>query len=103
MRRFISIGVLVMVASLFIGGCSVAPVDATCQTVALSESRIREIAIGEFRRRGGVFAENSWDIRVIREHCRNVFFASQRPAAPGRFFGVTIDDFGNVIEYSPGV
>jgi hypothetical protein len=103
MRKVMPVILSMALAAALIVGCAPAAVEAGCTSVALSESRVREIAIEEFRRRGGRFVEGYWETRVTRESCVNRFFAQSRPAAPGAHFGVTIDDAGNVIQYSPGV
>ena len=85
-----------------LSACTSAAIDAGCSTIALSERRVREIAIEEIRRRGGTFVEDQWEVRVSRKNCLNRFFAMRRPAAPGGHFAIEIDDAGNVVEVFPG-
>jgi hypothetical protein len=102
MRETIKAILSSIVLTPFIAGCASAPIEDGCPSVALSASRVREIAIAELQRRGGTFVEANWETRVTREKCENRFFAQARPAYPGGHFGVTVDDAGNVVRFSPG-
>jgi hypothetical protein len=83
-------------------GCTVVPARASCPSDQLTDERVRDISIAEFRSRGGIYRETYWNYRVTRANCRVHFYAEHKDRSPGLHFGVDLDDNGRVVQYSPG-
>ena len=96
-----SLAAFVGALAIFAGGCA-SSVRGTCPSSQLTEQRIRDIAVAEYQRRGGVFREPYWDYHVTSENCRIFFHASHKEASAWLHFGVELDGLGNVVRYMPG-
>ena len=94
----IALGTLYVIAS----GCASSPIARACPDSALTEQRVRDIAVAEFERHGGIFREAYWNYRVTAEHCRIFFDASHEEARTEFHFSVELDKAGNVVLFIPG-
>jgi hypothetical protein len=103
MGRIVGLLALAAMSSVLAVACAEAPARTACDSDHLSDERVREISIAEFRKRGGIYRDDFWNWRVTRENCRVYFFSAHKEASPGFNFGVQLDETGKVVRYDPGL
>lgn len=85
--------------------CACATRDAqSCSAPEMSRESVAEIVEAEIRRRGGAPKPGRRSrIKVRRDGCDYVYQEISIPKRPGGFLIVRIDQFGEVVDFLPGL
>jgi hypothetical protein len=103
-RNMVKIRILVITIAMSLVGACASRQPPLCKERPLSKEEIIDIAREEIKKRDGdPESIKTSVVKIKRDGCVYIYYQVFRPKSPGGYLFVRIDEFGNVIDYMPGL